>query len=134
MVPLKVSVAFCDGSTMPPQAAAEQQTASASAAKNLRCMAGMILPRGLGIGDWGPNPESLHGRADLFTGTIQQAESGHHQSIRLSLERGREDGVPLGVAGELLRERDEFLALHRRAAAVQLAHGSTHHRAVEPGW
>src|SRR5262245_47349019 len=40
MVPLKVSVAFCDGSTIPPQAAAVQQTASASAARNLACMTG----------------------------------------------------------------------------------------------
>src|SRR5438874_8549901 len=53
MVPLKVSVVFFDGSTMPPQAAAEQQTASASAARNLRCMAGMILPRGFWIADCG---------------------------------------------------------------------------------
>ena len=40
MVPVNVSVVFCDGSTMPPHAAAEQQAASASAARNLQCMLG----------------------------------------------------------------------------------------------
>src|SRR5262245_6297510 len=70
----------------------------------------------------------LRGRAARFRRNgrrtwFEQPKSGDHQTIRLAGERGGKNRMALGVARQLLCERDELLSLNRCSATVRLSHG-----------
>src|SRR5262252_10430303 len=109
---------------MPPHAAASIGTAaSASAAKkrDLMSRSYFSLPRGLGdqgtgglrIADFGLRIDCGLRIADCGSWTAgvwlptELLEAGDHQAVRLGRERLGQERVPLGVARELLGERDE---------------------------
>src|SRR5207244_12813055 len=54
--------------------------------------------------------------------TFQLAEPGDHQAIGLARERRRQNRVALGIARQLLRERDEFLPAKRHSLTYLFGH------------
>jgi hypothetical protein len=62
---------------------------------------------------------------------IEQPESREHQPVCLAGERLRENRVMLGVAGELLGERDQIRAA--RISGISNGHWSGDHRSAPPG-
>ena len=57
------------------------------------------------------------------TRRFEQPKTRDHQPIGLAGQRRGQNSVTLGIARELLRERDEFLPLDRFTPTFRLSHG-----------
>src|SRR5947209_18739303 len=69
---------------------------------------------------------ALRSQASVRRGSVrrlEQAQTGDHQPIGLTGQRRGQNRMTLGIARQLLRERDEVPAVGRRRAPVQLCHG-----------
>src|SRR4051812_1095832 len=116
-VPANGSTWFCDGSTMPPQLMVRAPARARTHAADTRKGMSRFYTEGAQLRT---KPQVARGSG---TRRFEQPQARDHQTIGLAGERGREDRVTLGVARELLRQRDQVLALSRRTAPDGLLHG-----------
>jgi hypothetical protein len=64
----------------------------------------------------------VEARVGFGAATFQTSKPGDHQTIGLACERGGQNRMTLGVAGELLRKRDELLAAERGTTTCLFGH------------
>jgi hypothetical protein len=64
----------------------------------------------------------MAGVAGLDASTFQFSEPGDHEAIGLACERCRQNRVTLGLAGQFLREGDQFPAAERGATTNLFGH------------